>query len=83
MVIPGLSFVACLLACWVARFVPVPGGHPACCHVVRPTRWQDGLGHGTAVTSLCWLAGWLGCFTKTNNGHVTGRVLCLLTDKPN
>ena len=22
-------------------------------------------------------------FSKTNNGHVTGRVLCLLTDKPN
>lgn len=57
-VIPGLSFGGLLACLLVARFVPVPGGHPACCHVVRPTRRQGRIGSRYGG-DLSLLAGWL------------------------
>jgi len=77
MVIPGLSFGGLLACCTV---VSVPG-----CHVRREGRIGATV-QGTMQRGDSPPAGWLAGFlslSKTNNGHVTGRVLCLRADKPN
>lgn len=71
MVIPGLSCGG-LLACFLH------GGR--CAWLSCSTRVQVGLRYKVWRNAVTLFAGWLASFalSKTNNGHVTGRVLCLL-----